>query len=135
MKEPFVNDKKIGKLQCGSFSSAVLSADGQVTVWGHTAKRLDNDSDVCCNGHLPRVIDIEQKVVDISMSEESFFLLALTVDNRLYAVGNNRYGQCGQGSESDDFYEQPVQVKNLKNLRIKQLSAGSYHCLIICTKT
>ena len=137
MKVPFIGDKKIIKLQCGSRSSAVLCADGEITVWGHTTQWYDYG-----NGHLPRVINIEQKVADISMSEEDFFLLALTVDNRLYAVGNNRSGQCGQGHDGEDydsddsrnFYEQPVQVKKLQNLRIKQMSAGYWHCLIVCTK-
>ena len=129
LEVPLVSDKKIVKLQCGEFSSAVLSADGRITVWGHTAEIYDYK-----NGHLPRVINIEQKVADISMSEASFFLLALTIDNRLYAVGNNRSGQCGQGQDAKDFYEQPVRVKNLETLRIKQISAGSRHCLIICTK-
>ena len=130
MKVPFVNNK-IVKLQCGSSTSAVLSVDGEITVWGDTVKYFDHE-----NCHLPRVINIQQKVADISMSEEDFFLLALTVDNRLYAVGNNRSGQCGQGHDGEDsFYEQPVQVKNLQNHRIKQISAGNSHCLIVCTKT
>ena len=129
-----MGDKKIIKQQCGEYSSAVLSADGEVTVWGHTEIAFDRE-----NCHLPRAIKIEQKVVDISMSERLFFLLALTVDNRLYAVGENVNGQCGEGHESQnstsvDFKEQPVQVKNLQHLRIKQISAGEGHCLVICTK-
>ena len=55
------------------------------------------------------------------------------LDNRLYALGSNYHGQCGQGTTSDWIYE-PVEVKNLKNLRIKQISAGYDHCLIKCSK-
>ena len=83
------------------------------------------------NFHVPRVININRKIVDISMSYD--FMLALTDDNRLYAFGNNYFGQCRQGT-TDLFIEEPVQVKNLENVRIKQISAGWSHCLIKCTK-
>ena len=119
IKVPFLGEKIIVKLQCQRSDSAVLLADGEIRVWGQTWGR-----------NSPRSINIGQ-VVDISMGCD--FMLALTAENRLYAFGANEYGQCGQGMTSD-FIEDPVEVKNLDNLHIKQISAGMEHCLIKCVK-
>ena len=106
------------------YASAMLSEDGEITIWGET--------------NLPHLVKIDQKFVDISMGKQ--FMLALTDENRLYAFGSNYFGQCGQGtSRADDpdvehFIEHIVEVKNLHNLRIKQISAGDDHCLIKCSK-
>ena len=100
----------------------MLSADGEVTVWGET-----------WNGGspaTPRLVNLRQ-VVDISMA--TGFMIALTSENRLYACGKNYDGRCGQVSTSD-FIEEPVEVKNLENIRIKQISAGWSHCPIKCVK-
>ena len=110
---PFSGDKIIVKIECCCKDSAMLSADGEVTVWGET-----------WNGGspaTPRLVNLRQ-VVDISI-----------IENRLYAFGKNYDGRCGQVSTSD-FIEEPVEVKNLENIRIKQISAGWSHCLIKCVK-
>ena len=122
VKVPFLGEKAIVKIQCCAYDSAILSADGEITVWGET-----------WNGGspaTPRLVNLRQ-VVDISMGNG--FMLALTSSNRLYAFGKNSDGQCGQGWTSD-FIEEPVEVKNLENVRIKQISAGADHCLIKCVK-
>ena len=126
VRVPFLGTKVIRKLQCGDYCSAALTEDGQIIMWGSLLGNMDDE-----NTHIPRVIELKQKVIDISMSGE--FMLVLTVENRLYAFGRNRCGQCGQGTWTDSI-EQPVEVKNLENLRIKQISAGHNHCLIKCTK-
>ena len=133
IKVPFLGKQKLIKLQCGDYCSAALTGDGEIILWGSMADlsdsevRLDSES-----GHIPRVIKIEEKFVEISMLSD--FMLALTDNNRLFALGNNEYGQCGQGETDQNFFEEPVEVKNLHNLHIRQISAGRYHCLIKCTK-
>ena len=119
VKVPILGEKVIVKLECGGKDSAILYADGEIRVWGETWGQSS-----------PRTFDIG-KVVDISMGWR--FMLALTVENRLYAFGRNDLGQCGQG-HTDRFIEQPVEVKNLHNLHIKQISTGDAHCLIKCAK-
>ena len=121
IKVPFFGEKIIVKLQCFSFDSAVLYADGEIKVWGETWGQ-----------NPPRTINIG-KVVDISMGDR--FMLALTAENRVYAFGKNDRGQCGQGyiSDFEDRIE-PVEVKNLDNLHVKQILASNGHCLIKCAK-
>ena len=121
-KVPFFGEKIILKLQCYGDDSAILSADGQIKLWGRFWNSGNRDS--------PRLVNI-QRFVDISMG--NCFMLALTSDNRLYAFGRNNHGQCGQGSTSE-FIDKLVEVKNLDNLHIKQISAGYDHCLIKCAK-
>ena len=125
-KVPFLGTKIIRKIQSGENCSVALTEDGEIIMWGCLLGHEDEE-----NGHIPRVVELKQKAIDISISGE--FMLALTVDNRLYAFGCNHAGQCGQGTTSRSI-EQPVEVKNLQNLRIKQISAGRDHCLIKCSK-
>ena len=128
IKMPFSGEKKIVKIQCCGHDSAILSADGEIRVWGKTRSSRNPGS--------PRFV-IPGQAVDISLGGtfHGGFMLVLTDENRLYAFGNNKRGQCGQGSTTDPFIEQPVEVKNLQNLRIKQISAGCDHCLIKCEKS
>ena len=100
LKVPFTVDECIIKVQCGDSCSAVLTKDGKLIMWGSLSEKSDE------NEHQPRVINKKKIVVDISMSCN--FLLALTNENRLYALGINRCGQLGQGKVSE-FVEKPVQ--------------------------
>ena len=100
LEVPFIMDQCIIKVQCGDSSSAILTEDGKLVMWGSLSGKRDE------NGHLPRVINKKKTVVDISMS--SNFLLALTNENRLFAFGINHCGQCGQGKESE-FGRKPTQ--------------------------
>lgn len=125
-KVPHTSGKSVIKIQAGGNSQAFLSADGQITILG----RLYD------GGFGVRTVEVEQKFVDISMSRDDFwtyYILALTDDNRLFAFGQNYCGQCGQGS-TGDFINEPVEVKGLDNLRIKELSTDKSHCLIKCSK-
>ena len=122
VKVPFSGDKIIVDLQCYGCDSALLSADGEIRVWGQTWNGGNIGS--------TRLVNIGQ-TVDISLGWG--FMLVLTAENRLYAFGKNHSGQCGQGYTSD-FIPEPVEVKNLQDVRIKQISAGGNHCLIKCTK-
>ena len=115
--------KRIVKVQAGDGSAAFLSADGRIITW---------------NGYYAEysTIEVDENFVDISMGvrDWSDSFLALTDDNRLFAFGNNYFGQCGQGSTTQEYISPPVEVKNTRNLRIKQISTGSTHCLIKCAK-
>ena len=131
-KVPFLGEKEIIKIDCGGNCSAVLTVDGVIIMWGSLRLHDEEDDIEFERLRTPRIINIEQKVVDISMGRE--FMLALTDDNRLYAFGNNVFGQCGQGTFEDNWLDQPVEVKGLQNLRIKQISAAAHHCMIKCAK-
>ena len=122
VKVPFSGDKVIVKLQCIVDNSATLSEDGEIRIWG----RAWNDR----NPNSMRRFRINQ-AVDIAIG--GCFMLVLTAENQLYAFGKNDCGQCGNES-TREFIERPVQVRNLDNLRIKQISAGYDHCLIKCVK-
>lgn len=100
IKVPLSINQCIIKVQCGDSCSAVLTKDGKLILWGSLSGKLEE------NGHQPQVINKKQIVVDISMS--SNFILALTKENRLYAFGTNRCGQCGLGKVSE-FVQKPTQ--------------------------
>ena len=108
----------IVKIQALFRHCAVLTSDDRIVYY-----RYDGST---------RVVGTKKNFVDIATGP-SGYLVALTADNRLYATGNNTYGQCGQGSTSDRV-RGLSEVKNLPNLRIKQISAGRFHVLIKCSK-
>lgn len=125
VKVPFSGQKVIVKIQCAGPKSAILWADGRINMF---------EFDLWWFEH--KLFETDLKFVDLSFTigDDGFwFILALTDDNRLYAFGDNLHGQCGQGTTSNFQYE-PVEVKNLNNLKIKQISAGKRHCLIKCAK-
>ena len=132
IKVPLSHEKTIKKILCGDVSSVVLSEDSTVTICGYfPGSSINSEDDLRLDSYLPNQIFVKQKVVDISMGFD--FMVALTVNNRLFAIGLNSNGQCGQGT-TGDCVESPVEVKLPDNLRIKKISAGEDHCLIKCTK-
>lgn len=52
----------------------------------------------------------------------------LTVDNEVYAWGNNSMGQCGQGNSTGPITK-PKKVVGLDGVAVQQISAGTSHSL------
>ena len=125
---PFTGGRNIRKIQCAGSCSAILYVSGYVALRGYFPGNNYQDED---DQWFPRGFIMKDRAVDISMNKN--LLLILTVNNRLYAVGVNGQGQCGQGTTSN-LMADPVDVKLPDNVRIKQISTGTNHCLIKCSK-
>lgn len=51
-----------------------------------------------------------------------------TVDNEVYAWGNNVMGQCGQGHNQSPL-TRPKKVQGLDGVPVQQISAGTSHSM------
>ena len=111
-----MSNKSLVKIAAGYDVNVALTRNGNVWTWG---------KDV-----LPRKVEIAP-AADISLKFSH--VLCLTKNNRLYAWGDNQKGECGQDNQSNSI-EQPTLVKGLDGLKIKKISAGLYHSLVICSK-
>ncbi|CAM9657120.1 unnamed protein product [Sphacelaria rigidula] len=61
----------------------------------------------------------------------------LTEQGRVYCMGQNRWGQCGQGSTGAQgpmhvFEPLPVKGKGLSREKVVKLAVGFQHCLVLC---
>lgn len=65
----------------------------------------------------------------------SDFMIVLTVDNKLYLWGKNKFGQLGFGNLKNQYVHQPQELvldKN-KQLIIKSISCGAHHTIVLTT--
>ena len=59
------------------------------------------------------------------------FVLALTNNNHVYIWGRNQFGQLGQKTVNQTKVYKPVLIEDLKDVKIKQISCGSKHTLVL----
>ena len=55
-------------------------------------------------------------------------MCVMSLDNEVYAWGNNSMGQCGQGNSTGPITK-PKKVVGLDGVAIQQISAGTSHSL------
>jgi len=128
----------------GNGFSVILKEDGTVWTTGlNNLGQLGNGTKV--NSYLPVQVKTNENtyltnVKQITAGED--FVAALTFDNKVYAWGNNNYGQLGQGNTTELLYATNIKKiteatetterkeENLEN--IIQISAGN-HAIFMLT--
>jgi len=65
----------------------------------------------------------------VSISAGSYDSMAVGSDGQLYAWGNDRYGQLGDGSTTER--DTPEALSLPTGAKISSVSAGYYHCLAL----
>ena len=66
----------------------------------------------------------DKDIVDIQGGID--FTLALDKSGQVWSFGGNEYGQCGQGTDSQEC-PIPIMIEGLKKFKIVQIQAGQYH--------
>jgi hypothetical protein len=73
--------------------------------------------------------DIKNKNI-IQISCGFLHSLILTDNSEIFSFGFNNYGQIGDGTNTNRFLPTPIFLtQNLKNKKIKSISAGYFHSL------
>jgi alpha-tubulin suppressor-like RCC1 family protein len=95
-----LSGKNITAIFAGDYHSLALSSDGKVYATGQNAYgQLGLGDTTDCNTFTD-VTSLSGKTI-IAISVGGFHSLALSNDGKIYATGNNYYGQLGLGDNAD----------------------------------
>ncbi len=112
----------------GDTHSLALGSDGRVYAWGdNTYGQLGDGTRT--ERHVPTAVALPKGVHAVSISAGSYDSMAVGSDGRLYAWGNDRYGQLGDGSTTER--DTPEALSLPTGVKISSVSAGYYHCLAL----
>jgi alpha-tubulin suppressor-like RCC1 family protein len=113
-------------VSAAAFHTVVLTSDGMVYTWGATNTAwgvLGTGADQS-DGSLRRV-DGLPTIASIDACFKTS--LAVDLDGRVWAWGDNEYGQCGNSQIAS--FSSPVLISGLSN--IVQVSCGGLHCAAV----
>ncbi|MFJ7901533.1 RCC1 domain-containing protein [Streptomyces sp. NPDC096198] len=115
-----VNAKQVA---AGCDFSLALLEDGTVWAWGRGSRgqRGQGDADLSANAVPQPVTGLGEEVAQVAAG--CHHALARTVSGKVYAWGDNLYGQLGNGTETGSGT--PVRVRQLAGVR--QVVAGADH--------
>jgi len=120
-------DKSIVHVAAGRDASYAVSSDGSVWAWGSDALGEIGDGPGTATRQLtPVKIPGLSGVVELGVGRNH--VLARTSSGKVYAWGDNKYGQVGDGTLSRRFA--PVQ---LSLPPIAHVDAGAHHSLAVTT--
>ncbi|WP_177204667.1 RCC1 domain-containing protein [Hymenobacter arizonensis] len=122
------------QVAAGTSHSLALTADGRLLAWGHNAGgQLGTSSHRTLNQPMEVLLPMSAgNTTWAYVTAGSSHTLALTADGRLYAWGNNDFGQLGIGSTTSTPV--PVAVgpaRGAAPLRWAHVSAGRSHSLAV----
>ncbi|KMQ89857.1 rcc1 and btb domain-containing protein 1 [Lasius niger] len=126
--------RNIKTFACNSYFVLALTEEGEVYSWRFKKKRkLDDESHAVVTSTPTRVACLsEERIVDIACGSDHS--LALTSDGKVYAWGENKYGQIGNGAggHADNL---PRQVKHeLEGKKIVHIACGSMFNMVVSDK-
>lgn len=126
-------------VSAGANFALALRADGKVFGWGWNAAGQTGRGSI---GELfeayPATVKLAADGAElgnvVSISAGNRFAMALTGDGKVYAWGDNSYGELGQNADRPTTYSSAVLVKaadgtTLSN--IKMVAAGGWHALAL----
>lgn len=112
-------------IACGWYHSLAITADNRVLAWG-----LNQDGQCGVAPDAPRFVTAPRIVAGLAditqISGGTYHSLALDSSRRLWAWGNNFYGQLGNGT-IENVKHTPAVVKNLPP--VQSIGAGGGHTI------
>jgi alpha-tubulin suppressor-like RCC1 family protein len=123
-----LKDKNITAVAVGYFHSLALSKDGKIYATGDNYAGQLGLSDNNPRDTFTEITDLSNKNITAVVAGYSYSL-ALSNDGRVYAAGQNDYGQLGFGDNNpiNTFTE----VTDLKDKNITAVTAGYSHSLAL----
>ncbi|OHS93380.1 hypothetical protein TRFO_40301 [Tritrichomonas foetus] len=128
---PFGIPKQIVSIE---HSALLLTKKGE--TYGMSMKKLrpndfDQDPDfVFSNENMFSLIESLRDVKIIKISGFGYQFLALSEDNKVFAWGNNKYGQLAVGDKKDR-YDSFVLSTVSGDAKIVDIAAGGYHSILV----
>ncbi|KAL2310422.1 hypothetical protein Nmel_002074, partial [Mimus melanotis] len=122
----FTNQHKIKQLSAGSYTSAAVTEDGHLFVWGDNSEGqigLASEASVS----VPCKVDIGKPISFVSCG---YYHSALITEKAVYTFGLGQYGQLGHGTFVFES-SVPKPVKHLKRHKICNIACGENHTAVI----
>jgi alpha-tubulin suppressor-like RCC1 family protein/tRNA A-37 threonylcarbamoyl transferase component Bud32 len=122
-------DQQIIDFSNGLYHCIARNISGKVYCWGYNKRGvLGNDSEDE-SYHKPKLNQYlnNEFVTDISCGFG--YSLVLTNCGEVYAWGENRFGQIGNGCNEDQLI--PIKVKGFNNEKVVMISCGRYHSMAL----
>ncbi|XP_040279723.1 X-linked retinitis pigmentosa GTPase regulator isoform X2 [Bufo bufo] len=126
----FNGQYKIKQLSAGSSTSAALTADGKLYMWGENSEgQLGLGSEK--NIYTPHQIDIGKPISWISCGY--YHSAFVTQDGELYCFGELESGKLGLPADKLDKHKKPQRVPGISG-KVKMVSCGGGHTVAVTDK-
>ena len=127
-----ISDKVIKEIACGEAHSLALTQHGEVYAWGRGYEGQLGIRESVETASVPKYIDsfYSKHIASIACGQRTSF--AVDIDGNLYSWGEGRCGQLGHGKERE--CKRPKIIKFSEELRVKEISAGAAHTIILTEK-
>jgi len=125
-----LDGRAVCKLLCGGWHSAVITETGKMLIWGkNTHGQLGFGDTKSTN--FPKInqdLRYHGKIRTAALGANH--TLVVMVMNKVFAFGDNNYGQLGLDDKRQNQRE-PREVMDLKSKNICQVSAGDQHSVTL----
>ena len=103
LPDNILNGKNIVEICTGSYNTAVIDEQGKVYMWGYNYYGQLGNGQYYSNKYTPICIsDIEGNLLKgkrvVNISAGSYHTIAIDEEGKVYAWGDNGYGQLGNGT-------------------------------------
>ncbi|XP_061483398.1 X-linked retinitis pigmentosa GTPase regulator isoform X2 [Rhineura floridana] len=123
----FTNQHKIKQLAAGSYTSAALTEDGQLFMWGDNTEGqigLANEANAC----VPHQVDVGKPISWISCGY--YHSALITRDGELYTFGEPEDGKLGLSPEQLQNNKVPQLVPGISG-RVSKVACGGAHTVVL----
>ncbi|MQY14323.1 hypothetical protein SRB5_44870 [Streptomyces sp. RB5] len=119
---------RLTDVEAGAFHNLAVTSEGRVLAWGHNSQGQLGDGSTQ-DRSTPAEAALPDDVTVTQVAGGGEFTLALASDGRLFAWGDNAYGQLGTGDLMD--HPTPVEVTLPDDVTLTQIACGREHALAL----
>ncbi|NXC68239.1 RPGR regulator, partial [Anhinga anhinga] len=123
----FTNQHKIKQLAAGSYTSAAVTEDGQLFVWGDNSEGQIGLADEACVS-LPCHVDVGKPVSSVSCGY--YHSALITGDGELYTFGEPENGKLGLLPEQLKNNRVPQPVLGIME-KVNKVACGGEHTVVL----
>ncbi|NXG66087.1 RPGR regulator, partial [Hemiprocne comata] len=123
----FTNQHKIKQLAAGSYTSAAVTEDGQLFVWGDNSEGQIGLADEACVS-VPCQVDVGKPVSSVSCGY--YHSALITGDGELYTFGEPENGKLGLLPEQLENNRVPQHVLGIME-KVNKVACGAEHTVVL----
>ncbi|NXE14338.1 RPGR regulator, partial [Lophotis ruficrista] len=123
----FTNQHKIKQLAAGSYTSAAVTEDGQLFVWGDNSEGQIGLADEACVS-VPCQVDVGKPVCSVSCGY--YHSALITGDGKLYTFGEPENGKLGLLPEQLKNNRVPQPVLGIME-KVNKVACGGEHTVVL----